>query len=173
MNCITLHAAGIAALAVIATAHIASAHVTLEARQAPAASTYKAVFNVGHGCEGSPTTKIRIQIPAGVVGVKPMPKPGWEVTVVKGKLAEPYMDHGKTITEGVTEVTWSGGKLLDEHFDQFTARLTLPDRTGEIWFPVVQECEKGANRWIEIPAAGKSADDLKSPAARLVLPPKP
>jgi len=33
----------------------------------------------------------------------------------------------------------------------------------------VQECEKGVHRWIEIPAAGKSAADYPEPAPGLTL----
>lgn len=39
-----------------------------------------------------------------------------------------------------------------------------------IYFPVVQECDGGkVERWIEIPAAGKGADDYKYPAPGLRL----
>jgi uncharacterized protein YcnI len=41
-----------------------------------------------------------------------------------------------------------------------------------LYFPVVQECEKGVHRWIEIPAAGKSPGDYPSPAPGLKLVPK-
>jgi uncharacterized protein YcnI len=37
---------------------------------------------------------------------------------------------------------------------------------------VVQECEKGVHRWIEIPAAGKSSSDYPEPAPALKLLPK-
>jgi copper(I)-binding protein len=33
-----------------------------------------------------------------------------------------------------------------------------------VYFPVTQECEKGAHRWVEIPAAGQDTHTLKSPA---------
>jgi uncharacterized protein YcnI len=36
----------------------------------------------------------------------------------------------------------------------------------------VQQCEKGTHRWIEIPAAGKSADDYPEPAPDLMIMPK-
>ena len=61
------------------TASPAAAHITLETKQATVGSYYKAVFAVPHGCKGSPTVKIRVQIPEGVIGVKPMPKAGWTV----------------------------------------------------------------------------------------------
>jgi uncharacterized protein YcnI len=38
---------------------------------------------------------------------------------------------------------------------------------------VVQECEQGASRWIEIPQSDKPAHDTKSPAPGVKLMPKP
>ena len=84
---IMLLAATLGAAALSATP--ARAHVELETDQAPAGSSYKAVLMVPHGCAGSPTVALRVQIPDGVVGAKPMPKPGWTVTTVVGKLANP------------------------------------------------------------------------------------
>lgn len=169
----------IAASAALATALAsclagpALAHVTLETKEAPAGSYYKAVARVGHGCEGSPTLKVRIRMPDGVTNVKPQPKPGWELATVKGKLATPIKDsHGNSVTEGVIEVAWAG-RLLDEHYDEFVVQVRLPDRPGEtVYFPIVQECEQGAHRWIEIPKAGQGADDLKEPAPSVRLLPR-
>ena len=161
--------------AILASSHL-SAHVTLEVREAPVDSYYKAAFGVGHGCEGSPTVRVRVRIPDGVTGVKPQPKAGWEVATVKTKLEKPISgDHGATITEVVSEVVWSGGKLLDAHFDQFLMQVKLPKAAPGtvIYFPVVQDCEKGVNRWIEIPGAGKKLGDYKQPAAALTLIAKP
>src|SRR5262245_27571645 len=151
----------------------ARAHVTLERNEAPADSFFNALLNVAHGCEGSPTLKVRVRIPEGVIGVKPQPKPGWELAVRKEKLAQPIVEgHGRTITEVVAEVTWTG-KLLDENFDQFGIHMKLPNKPNEtLYFPTVQECETGVHRWIEIPAAGKSRGDYKEPAPFLRLTPK-
>ena len=149
------------------------AHVTLEVREAPVSSTYKAVARVPHGCEGAATLKVRIQVPEGVVNVKPMPKGGWTLETVKGKYEKGYGDHGRPVTEGVKEIVWTG-KLLDEHYDEFVFRGQLPDAgPGTIvYFPVVQECETGIHRWIEIPAEGKSSDDYEEPAPGVMLTPK-
>ena len=43
----------------------ALAHITLEQAEAPVSSAYKAVFRVGHGCEGSPTIKSSRSNPGG------------------------------------------------------------------------------------------------------------
>jgi uncharacterized protein YcnI len=151
----------------------ARAHVTLDRNEAPADSFFNAMVNVPHGCEGSPTLKVRVRIPDGVIGVKPQPKSGWELAIRKEKLAQPIVEsHGRTITEVVAEVTWTG-KLVDENFDQFGIHMRLPNKPGEtLYFPTVQECEKGVHRWIEIPAAGKSRGDYKEPAPFLRLTPK-
>ena len=155
----------------VAVPSVSQAHITLETSQAAAGSTYKAVFRVPHGCQGSATTAIRIKIPDGVTGVKPQPKPGWQVATVKGTLAQPIKDdHGNAITEGIVEVAWTGGKLLDEHYDEFVLRAGLPKTPDvTVYFPIVQECEKGVDRWIEIPEAGRKADDLQMPAPQLRL----
>lgn len=152
------------------------AHITLETKEAPAGSTYKAVMRVPHGCDGSPTVAVRVKIPEGVVNVKPMPKPGWTVDTKKGKYAKTYEgSEGATLTEGVLELSWSGGKLPHDYYDEFVFRaiITADLPAGKpIYFPVVQECEKGVERWIEIPAAGQKLDDLKFPAAELLVTPK-
>jgi uncharacterized protein YcnI len=160
-------------VAAISTA--AAAHVTLETQEARVGAPYKAVLRVGHGCEGTATTSLRVKIPDGVIAVKPMPKPGWTVETVKGKYAKTYRHfHNAQLSEGVTEIVWSGGKLPDAHYDEFSFQgfLTADLEAGKtIYFPVVQECEKGVHRWIEIPQAGKSAGDYKEPAAGLKLTP--
>jgi uncharacterized protein YcnI len=149
----------------------ASAHITLEVPEAPASGTYKAVLRVGHGCEGSPTVAIRVQIPDGMIAVKPMPKPGWELTTRIEAYPEPVQYFEDTLTEGVREIAWTGGRLPDEWYDEFVFRGRLPDDAAGtmLWFPVVQECEAGVHRWIEIPAEGKTADDYEAPAPGLRL----
>ena len=97
----------------------ATAHVTLENLEAKVGTSYKAVLRVPHGCDGTATTVIRVKIPEGVIGVKPMPKPGWTLTTVTGKYPKAYDLFHRQITEGVTEISWSGGKLPDDWYDEF------------------------------------------------------
>jgi periplasmic copper chaperone A len=151
----------------------AFAHVTLEQAQAPVGASYKAVLRVPHGCDGAATTAIRVRVPEGVIDVKPMPKPGWTLTIVKGKYAKVHSLYRSQVSEGVTEIDWSGGKLPDEYYDEFVFQSFLasdlePGQT--LYFPVVQECEQGVHRWIEIPAGGQ---DYPEPAPHLTLLPKP
>jgi len=175
----TFLARRIALLSALALAAVApaSAHVTLEAQQAPIGSTYKAILRVPHGCGSAATTSIRVQIPEGVIAVKPSPKPGWTLTTTSGDYKQTYDYFGTPTTKGVTEITWSGGSLPDAWYDEFVFRAflakTLPADTT-LYIPVVQGCEGGAvERWIEIPAADRKADDDKRPAPGLRLRPAP
>ncbi len=171
MNRIQALALGAGFLCLAATAGTASAHVTLETREAPAGSYYKAVVKVPHGCGGAATTAVRIRLPAGVVAAKPMPKPGWTLTTKDGEYAQPYQSHGRTITHGVTEIAWTGGSLPDAWYDEFVFQAVLPKQPAGtvLYFPVVQECDTGVARWIEIPEPGKTSADLPEPAPGLTL----
>jgi uncharacterized protein YcnI len=157
----------------------ASAHVTLEKREATVGASYKAVLRVPHGCDGSATTALRVRVPDGYVGVKPMPKAGWTLSTVNGKYNKAYTLRGTTLTEGVTEVSWTGGKLPDAFYDEFVLTGTITDALpadSTIYFKVVQECEKGVHRWIEVPAAGRGHESHgqggSEPAPGLTLLPK-
>jgi uncharacterized protein YcnI len=83
------------------------------------------------------------------------------------------------LSEGVKEVVWSGGKLPDHNYDEFAISTYLTDGlkpNTTLFFPVVQECEQGISRWIDIPAEGQTGHaghDRKSPAPGVKLMPKP
>jgi periplasmic copper chaperone A len=165
---------GVAGLLCLLTAcGTASAHVALEAKQAQLGAGYKAVFGVPHGCEGQPTTEVSIDIPEGIIGVKPMPKPGWTLALQKGPYARTYkFHHGETKSEGVKRVTWSGGSLPDEFFDQFVLSTFVAGELepgATIYFPVTQKCASVEQRWSEVPAEGQDAHSLAHPAPQLML----
>jgi uncharacterized protein YcnI len=69
-----------------------------------------------------------------------MPKPGWTVSPAGA---------GR-------DISWKGGPLPDEQFDEFNLLVKLPDAPGKQVFRVLQQCEKGKADWSELPgAAGK------------------
>lgn len=146
------------------------AHIVLEQKSAIAGSYHKVTFMVGHGCDGSPTTGIDIEMPEPMAVVKPMPKPGWQLSTQTAPLAAPMSLHGRPITETVSRVSWKGGPLPDGHYDEFTVLLQLPKRSGPLYFKVAQLCENGRSDWVEIPAAGQSGR-LKLPAPVLDVQP--
>lgn len=153
----------------------AAAHVVLEYQVANAGSYYKATFKVGHGCGTSPTKQIVVTIPAGVQGAKPMPKAGWALDIAREKLAQPVMDHGRTVIEDVARITWTAKTpadyLLNEWYDEFVLQAKLPGKAGTMYWPVSQVCESGRTDWVETPKAGQKMSDLKSPAAVLEIMP--
>ena len=151
----------------------ASAHVFLEGRQAAIGTEYEAMFVVPHGCAGSPTTKLRVQIPEGVIATGAKPVEGWKLETVKGKYASVYDYKGAKVSEGIKEVAWSGGKLPDKTRQEFVIETYLTDGlepNTTLYFPAVQECEQGVSRWIEIPSEGiASPHEGKWPAPGVKL----
>jgi uncharacterized protein YcnI len=160
-------AAGLAALAVPA-----DAHVFLQSGTATVGGSYRAVLAVPHGCKASATTKITVTIPEGMVAVKPMPKPGWNIATKKGAYAKSYdFMHGMKASEGVQEISWSG-KLDNDFYDEFVFTGFLPAELkadAPLYLPTLQTCETGSENWAEIPAAGQDPHALKSPAPMLQL----
>jgi uncharacterized protein YcnI len=162
----------LAAALILPTA--ASAHITLENKQAPAGSYYQAMFDVPHGCAGSATTEIRVTIPEGIVGAKPEPKAGWTLSMTHEKLAQPLTaESGRPITERVAAIIWRGGPLPDDEFDRFLIVLRLPDRAGALYFPTVQTCVEGQTHWTDAVPAGKTWHDVPHPPPFVMLTPRP
>jgi uncharacterized protein YcnI len=171
-NTFALLAAKLTLLLVTTSTH---AHIVLTEPKAIAGSYYKATLRVGHGCSGSATTGLAVQVPAGFQGAKPQPKAGWAITTRQAKLATPYNSHGKTVTDDVVELRWTAASkemtLPDDQFDEFAFMGRLPSQVGPMWVKVLQICETGQNDWSEIPASGTSTRGLKSPAALLHVQP--
>ena len=153
----------------------AAAHVTLEYQVANAGSYYKGTFKVGHGCGSAPVKQIVVTIPAGVQGAKPMPKAGWSLELTREKLAKPQLDHGKTILEDVSRISWtaktSADYLQNDWYDEFVLQAKLPATAGMLYWPVSQICDGVRVDWNEVPKPGQKLSDLKSPAAALELMP--
>jgi len=138
---------------------LAQAHIVLSEPKAIAGSYYKATLRVGHGCSGSATTGLTVQIPSGFQGAKPQPKTGWTLTT------------RKAVTDDVVELRWTAASkdaaLPDEQFDEVAFMGRLPDQAGPLWVKVLQTCESGQNDWSDIPASGTSTRGMKLPAALL------
>lgn len=163
----------LAAAALALTTASALAHATLAEREVTQGSTARLTLRVPHGCDGQSTLRVRIQIPEGVIAVKPMPKAGWTLEIVTGPYENSYDYYGNTLTEGVREIVWTG-ELPDAFYDEFVFRGSISYRieVGQtLYIPAVQECADGAERWIEIPAAGQDGDDLEGPAPGVLVVP--
>ena len=101
-----------------------------------------------------------MQIPEGVIGVKPMPKPGWTLETIKGKYAAEYELHGSKFPKASRKWCGAAASLPTTITTNSSSATYLtgslkPNTT--LYFPVVQECEQGVSRWIDIPAEGQAA----------------
>jgi periplasmic copper chaperone A len=157
-----------AVVTALVMAPVAAAHVTASPAELQTGYTYTE-FSVPHGCDGSATMRMTIQIPAGIASVKPQEVSGWTIAIKQGALAEPVSIFGEETTEGVTEVSWTGGPLPDSHLQRFGlsffASETLAGET--VHWKVIQKCEQGVTRWIEIPVEGE--EEPEEPAAEIAF----
>ena len=160
-------AASLLTAAFIVTAH---AHASLEKGEA-APGSYKAVLKIPHGCDGKATNLVRIDIPEGYIGVKPMPKAGWTLETKKGDYAKNYDLHGETVSSGVKSVVWSSGSLPDEFYDEFVLTGTLAgvEAGRTLFFKAMQQCGTAEVAWTEEPAAGQNPHALEHPAPSLTI----
>ena len=145
--------AGACAVLALVQSPTSLAHVVLAQKAAPAGTYYRAQFMVGHGCAGSATVAVQVDIPDSVPVARPQPKAGWTLTYESGPLTEPAMVHGKIKTEGIRRVVWRGGPLPDEQYEEFGMMLFLA-KPGRLHFRVLQTCEAGTNDWAGIAAEG-------------------
>lgn len=159
-----LAAAGLA----FAVPAAAQAHVTASAADTTAGAYTVVTFSVPHGCDGSATTKVAIDLPEGVDEVTPTRNPYYDVTTKREKLADPEADaDGNEVTERDAQVVYTAKTPLpDGERDSFELSLQIPeDAAGTtLTFPTTQTCEKGETAWTQVPKKGQSEDDLESPA---------
>jgi len=143
----------------------AAAHVSVTPSTTAAGASTVLTFSVGHGCEGSPTTSVAIQVPEGINAVTPTRNPYYDVEKRIVALDEPVTDaHGNEITERVDQVVYTATTPLPEGVrDTFELSLQLPDAAGEtLAFPTIQTCEEGETAWTEVAAEG--AEEPENPA---------
>ncbi|NES14205.1 MULTISPECIES: YcnI family protein [Micromonospora] len=150
-----------AAVAIGVAAVPASAHVVTTPNTADT-KFFHTAFRVGHGCAGSPTTAVRVQIPEGLHLVTPDPVPGWEVQVTRA--------HGQGHGFGrITEVAWVGGPLPDHDVQLFGLGFRIGRKAPEVlWFPTVQQCEVGESDWVQIPPSVEEWHNVPNPAPYVI-----
>jgi uncharacterized protein YcnI len=162
-----------AAIAVLAAAGPAAAHVTIDAPSTAAGSYTLLTVSVPHGCDGEATTEIAVQVPEPINAVTPSINPNWEVEKVMVDLPEPITDsHGNEITERVDQIVYSTDTPLPDGMrDAFELSLRIPEEAAgqTLYFPVVQTCTGSDHPWIEIPVDGQDPDELASPAPSITV----
>ncbi|MGW5369875.1 YcnI family protein [Streptomyces sp. NPDC004009] len=156
---------------VLAAAGVASAHVTVHPESyAKGATDGVLTFRVPNEEDTASTSKVQVFLPTDhpVLGVLVHPQDGWKPKVTTTKLRTPVKTDDGTITEAVSQITWTGGKIGAGEYEDFDVAFgQLPDNTGQLTFKTLQTYSDGkVARWIEAPSGGEEAEN---PAPTLKL----
>ncbi|GAA4105149.1 YcnI family protein [Actinomadura miaoliensis] len=165
---------GLAAVSVAALATAASAHVTANPQSAEQGSFTKVSFRVPNERDNASTTEVRVDLPTDrpIAHVSVRPAPGWKVTVDKTKLSTPVKIEGGELSEVVSRITWTGGKIDPGQFEEFDVSMgPLPTGVDRVLFKAEQKYSNGeVVTWDQDPGTG--ADEPEHPAPELKLTPK-
>ena len=77
---------GATAVVMLVGAGLASAHVDPDPPAVEAGASATVGFGVEHGCEGSPTVEVQIELPATITDAAPVEKSGWDAVIDGGVL---------------------------------------------------------------------------------------
>lgn len=131
---LVLRSALVFIVALATTAAAVSAHVRVfpdvNNTQVPACSYAKFVVRVPVE-KNVATNRIDVDIPAGVVVYGVQPKTGWQFSLQKSRGV-------------VSTISWTGGRLLPEEFDEFAFLAATPKIPGSIAWNARQYYEDGS-----------------------------
>jgi uncharacterized protein YcnI len=136
------------------------AHATVQLYGSePSAGGYGNMFmRIPHGCDGGRSTDtVEVTIPATFTSVKPERKDGWKTRITRNEKGR------------VTAITWYGGNLPDDHFEDFGLSVKYPEKPGTYHLPTVQRCGKASVAWDQVPKPGQDPHALERPAPRVVV----
>ncbi|RKH67134.1 YcnI family copper-binding membrane protein [Corallococcus llansteffanensis] len=131
---------------------VAFAHAAVAGPTPPyAGASFDADFTVSHGCDGADTYRVKVQIPAGVTGVRPV-----DSTFGKAEVE-------KDAAGNVTAVTWTKAtgevKATDSHYYHFGLRAKLPARPfSTVFFSTEQTCRTPAGVETTVAWTGTSGE---------------
>ncbi|TFC07211.1 DUF1775 domain-containing protein [Cryobacterium adonitolivorans] len=140
-----------AALLALSAPLAASAHVDVEPSSTAAGSHSLLTFSLGHGCDGSATTGITVDIPESITSVTPTVNPGWDVT---------------PLTAGQVSYT-ALTPLADGLRTTFVLSLQIPADAAvgdTLAFPVLQSCEVGETDWSDTAVEGEAEPAHPAPS---------
>ncbi|MCW8375995.1 YcnI family protein [Streptomyces justiciae] len=162
----------LAAAGVLAAAGIASAHVTVHPESyAKGATDGVLTFRVPNEEDTASTTKVQVFLSTDhpVLGVLTDPHDGWTAKVTTTKLKKPVKTDDGSITDAVSEITWTGGRITAGQYEDFDVAFgQLPDDTGQLTFKTLQTYSDGKTvRWIEEATQGDEEPENPAPVVKL------
>jgi uncharacterized protein YcnI len=143
-------ALGAAALLALGAPLSASAHVSLEENTATPGTFATLTFRVPNETADASTNKLTVTMPRGaglLSSVSYIPVPGWTADVVTSKLATPITHGDDTITEAVTQVTFTaapGSEYGPGSLGIFKLFVGPVPDVGRLTLPVDQGYSDGA-----------------------------
>jgi len=171
-------AIGVLAASVLGFAAPASAHVTVNPREATQGSYARVAFRAPNESDTASTTKIEVTLPedAPIASVSVMPVPGWEVSVERRTVSPPLEMHGSQVSEVVSKITWTAGPdaaVKPGQFQEFPVSLGPLPKTDRLVFKALQTYSDGnVVRWIEEPPAdGGEEPEHPAPVLKLAAAP--
>jgi uncharacterized protein YcnI len=149
----------------------ALAHVTVNPGTAVQGSYTKVSFRVPNEQAAADTNKIVVNLPADhpLASVSVKPTSGWTIQITKTKLATPIKSDDGEVTQAITQITWSGGKIEPGQFQEFDVSMgPLPTDTDQLMFKADQTYSNGqVVNWNEEMKEG--AAEPEHPAPTLTL----
>ncbi|MCX5250608.1 YcnI family protein [Streptomyces sp. NBC_00201] len=152
------------AAGVLAAAGVASAHVTVHPESyAKGATDGVLTFRVPNEEDNAGTTKVQVFLPTDhpVLGVLVSPQDGWTAKVTNTKLKTPVKTDDGTITDAVSQITWTGGKIDPGHYEDFNVAFgQLPEDIEQLTFKTLQTYSDGKTvRWIDLASGGQEPEN--------------
>ncbi len=154
---------------------VASAHVTVNPREATQGGYAKLAFRVPNERDNAGTTKLEVTLPADapVASVSVRPMAGWAVQVETTKLEKPIDMHGSQVTEAPSKITWTaeGGDanmIKPGQFQEFEISAGPLPEVDTMIFKALQTYSNGeVVRWIEEPSTDGSEVEHPAPVLKL------
>jgi uncharacterized protein YcnI len=161
----------VCAVALLVLAGVAWAHVTVNPHTAPQGGYTKVSFRVPNERDDAATTQLEVNLPTDhpIASVQTRAVPGWTSTVQKTTLAKPITTDDGQITEAVSKITWTGGKIPPGSFEEFDVSMgPLPTDTDQLVFKALQTYDNGdVVRWIDTAPPGAPEPDHPAPVLTL------
>ncbi|MDX6347293.1 MAG: hypothetical protein QOF84_2083 [Streptomyces sp.] len=162
----------LAATGVLAAAGAAFAHVTVHPGSYEKGATDGTLtFRVPNEEDTAGTTKVQVFLPTDhpILSVLVTPEAGWTADVKTTKLKTPIKTDDGTITEAVSEITWTKGTIQPGQYQDFNVAFgQLPEDTDQLTFKTLQTYSDGkVARWIEESQAGQAEPENPAPVLEL------
>jgi uncharacterized protein YcnI len=153
----------------------ASAHVSVNPKEATQGGYSKLTFRVPNEKDGVATTQVEVNLPQDtpIASVSLKPTLGWTATATKSKLDKPIKTDDGELTEAVTKIVWKAdtpaAAIQSGQFQEFDVSAGPLPKADKIVFKALQTYSDGdVVRWIEEPAADGKEPTHPAPTLKLV-----